>query len=361
MRAMWKSNDSWRIRLYRKGLKDNQIAKRVGVSPKTICDWRKRKGLPRNTEPGGQIKEFPEREKLYKEGLNDGEIARELGKSSNTIHSWRERRGFLPNVNPGGQPYQISLIPTKELGYFCGLVIGDGSLYFSKRTRNYNICLESTKKEIVEIFCKSAKKLGLNPLGIYTREKTRKFPDGSIRTDLTKAALVSSKILYDALKPYKQNDFKWEIPKFLTTEESLFGFVGGIFDAEGNIAENGIAISSKHDENLINLKRVFKKLGFIYGKILVKNGKLLMYGLGNIRLLIEKVGLRLKKEKVNFLLQNRPRYHPREEYEEVMNLRKEKGLGGLRISKITGIPISTVEDWIYGRKKPWELKITKTK
>ena len=62
-------------------------------------------------------------------------------------------------------------------------------------------------------------------------------------------------------------------------------------------------------ENLINLKELLRKLGFIYGKISVKDGRLSISGLGNIRLFAEKSELRLKKEKIFSLLQNKPRYH----------------------------------------------------
>ena len=242
---------------------------------------------------------------------------------------------------------KIDLKPNRELGYFCGLIIGDGWIYRQK-SRNYIIAVESTKKDIINQFAKSAIRLGLNPSRIYIREKTRKFPNGEIRTDILYKVIVNSKILYDAIRPYKQNDFRWGIPKFLTTEESLFGFIGGFFDAEGSTTQEGIIIGSKWNENLINLKELLRKLGFIYGKISVKDG----------RLFAEKPELRLKKEKIFSLLQDRPRYYLREEYEKVMNLRKEYSWGGVRISKLIGIPVSTIEDWIYKGKKPWELKVT---
>lgn len=35
-----------RMTLYKQGLSDGQIAKKLGVTAKTICDWRKRRGLP---------------------------------------------------------------------------------------------------------------------------------------------------------------------------------------------------------------------------------------------------------------------------------------------------------------------------
>jgi DNA-binding transcriptional regulator YiaG len=302
---------------------------------------------------------FPKRWKLYKKGFNDNQIAKILGVARNTICSWRKRRGLPPNAKAGGQSYKISLESTKELGYFCGLVIGDGFLWLNKNSHNYQICIESTKEKIVQVFCEIAKKLGLNPLGIYTREKTRKFPNGKIRTDINYAAIVNSKILFNALRPCKQENYHWTIPKFLTTKESLFGFLGGIFDAEGSCTSTSIMIASKHNENLIQIKNLLRELGFIYGNISVRKGRLLISGLGNIRMLIEKAEPRIKKEKVQSLLKNRPRRHTREEYQEVMRLRREISLGGMRISKITGIPVTTIEDWIYGGKKPWELKEVK--
>jgi len=215
------------------------------------------------------------------------------------------------------------------------------------------------RKNIVNIFRRSAKELGLNPSRIYTYVRTRKFPNGEIRTDKMHSSVVNSKILYNALRPYKKTDYRWGIPKFLTTKESLFGFFGGLFDAEGSCTSTSVMIASKHNENLIPLKNLLRRSGFIYGSISVRKGRLIISGLGNIRMFIERAELLIKKEKVKSLLENRPRRHTREEYKEVMRLRREISLGGMRISKITGIPVSTIEDWIYRGKKPWELKEVK--
>jgi len=316
----------------------------------------------------------------WKKGFSQREIAERFGLGQSTISKFMKghgisarHKGFVPwNKGKTGvfskearrkiseaNLKKVDLSPTKKLGYFCGLVIGDGSLYFCRPTRNYEMRFQSTKEDIVKLFCELAEDLGLHPLGIYTYKRTRRFPNGEKRTDLIYSAVVNSKILYDALRPYKQKDYYWKIPRFLTTKESLFGFVGGIFDAEGYAGKNGVIIGSKHDENLIRFKRLLKKLGFIYGRISVKNGRLTMFGIGNIRLLLEKAELHLKKKKVQSVFQNRPRRHTREEYEEVIKLRKQKELGGRRISKETNIPVSTIEDWVYRGKVPWELKITK--
>lgn len=311
--------------------------------------------------------------------LSQAQIAESLGFDQSTICRLMQKykiparhRGFIPwNKGKSGvfseeaqhkmsevNIKQVNLTPTKKLGYFCGLVIGDGSIYHRKSTRNYEIRIGSTKEDLVQVFIKTAQKLGLNPLGPYTGKKTRRFPNGEVRTDSHYSAVVESKILYDVLRPYKQKDYHWDIPKFLTTTESLYGFVGGIVDAEGCATGNRITIGSKHDENLIKFKKLLRRLGFIYGRISVKNGRLTMFGIGNIRLLLEKSELHLKKKKILAIIQNRPRRRLREEYRRVMRLRGERKLGGKQISNITKIPVSTIEDWIYKGKVPWELKIT---
>lgn len=42
----------------------------------------------------------------------------------------------------------------------------------------------------------------------------------------------------------------------------------------------------------------------------------------------------------------------REDYDEVMRLKTEEGLGAPNISKITGIPQSTVSGWLSGKYRP---------
>ncbi len=250
---------------------------------------------------------------------------------------------------------KIDLRPDRELGYFSGLVIGDGWIYRQK-SRNYIIAIESTKIDIIDQFSKSAIKLSLKPSRIYIRQKTRKFPNGEIRTDTLYKVLVNSKILYDVLKPYKQNEFRWQIPKFLNTKESLFGFIGGLFDAEGNVGLFKIAMASKHTENLIQIKKLLQeRLGFTKGNITVTENKcssLHIYGRENLKQ-FEKAEVRIKKEKLQKLLRKPIRGYTEREYEEVIRLQKI-GLGSVRISKMVKIPISTVEDWIYKGQKPWK-------
>jgi intein/homing endonuclease len=312
-------------------------------------------------------RKFIERKKLYEDGLNDCEIAKKEGVTSMAIRGWRKRRCLPPNAKPGNRPLKISLKPTRELGYFCGLVIGDGSLSFNKFSRNYTISVESTKKDIVKKFSESARRLGMHPSRVYTKEKTRKFPNGQVRTDMMYYATANSKAIYTALKLYKKEDYQWEIPSFLSTEDSLWAFVGGLIDAEGCICDYSsawISVRSKHEGGLIQLKRLLRELGLVFGKLSIhkalgkESHELCIYGSRNLKLFLKRAELRLKKKKLERTMKNRRESRTKEEFEEVMELRKSRGWGSRKISKATGISTSTVSSWIYDSRMPWEVKFT---
>jgi len=102
---------------------------------------------------------------------------------------------------------------------------------------------------------------------LYTREKLRKFGQKEYK-NRTQIAIVNSKMLYEALRPYKQKDFHWEIPKFLTTQESITGFLQGLYDAEGFIERHNkkyfhsIGLCSKHKSNLLQIQQILSNFGF---------------------------------------------------------------------------------------------------
>jgi len=245
------------------------------------------------------IQNFPKRKKLYEKGLSDGEIASKVGVTKETIYSWRKRRGLVPNKKRGGQVLNISLKPTRELGYFCGLVMGDGCT--RKNGSNYLIEIESTKEDIINIFYKSAKRLGMNPFKTG-KEKTRTFPNGESRTDMMYRATACSRVFYDAFSPYDNGSFDWEFPEFLSTKESLWGFVGGLADAEGYLAtgKKGIGILVNCRRGLKQVKEILEKeLRLVFGSLTFfedRKGRfhLEIYG-HNLGVFLEKAELRLKK------------------------------------------------------------------
>lgn len=162
---------------------------------------------------------------------------------------------------------EISLNPTEDLGYICGLIIGDGSL-FKTRVRNFGVRLESTDNELIQVFFNGVKRAfpHLNPF-IQTRTKHRRFPNGKEYDTPTRTVIVYSQLLYEALRPFKGEDFHWTIPTFLSTINSQIGFLIGIFDSEGSIHLSkgdklpSVTVYSKHKTNLMQIKELLSNFG----------------------------------------------------------------------------------------------------
>ena len=88
------------MELYRSGLIDDEIAKKLGVNRSTVAAWRSRNNLPPNG--GNKIRrDFDKALELYKQGDTDGEIAKKTGNNKATIASWRKRNGLSPNMKIG--------------------------------------------------------------------------------------------------------------------------------------------------------------------------------------------------------------------------------------------------------------------
>ena len=255
-------------------------------------------------------------------------------------------------------PRKLDLRPTWEIGYLLGLIIGDGSICKLK-SRNYLISVGSTKTELIEVFCDCCRKLGLNPLGPYVTEKTRKFPNGVVRTDLMYSVQVNSKVLYDILKPCKQKDYRFKIPSLvLKSNKAIAGFLQGFFDAEASVTISGsykvIAVASKHVQNLEQIKNLLNMMGIRCTIGVWENHAPLLRITDKMSILEfhRKIGFRIRRKKLALqklvcLLENGCRYYTKEEYEEVLALKK-KGLGSRRIARKTQIPRSTILRWLRG-------------
>lgn len=94
-----------RIRLYRAGLTDGEIAREVGVTVSAVGYWRRSRGLPPNRprgRRGGRLSPEEERIRmvLYKRGLSDYAIGKILGRSRTCIRAWRLKKGLPPNRRP---------------------------------------------------------------------------------------------------------------------------------------------------------------------------------------------------------------------------------------------------------------------
>jgi len=86
-----------RIKLYRRGYNDNQIAIRVGRTREAIQQWRKKEELNPNGVPKPSHNKLRRRMVLYRKGYKDKVIAREQNVNVMAIVVWRFRRRLPPN------------------------------------------------------------------------------------------------------------------------------------------------------------------------------------------------------------------------------------------------------------------------
>ena len=168
----------------------------------------------------------------------------------------------------------ITLVPNFWLGYFSGLVLGDGWLLQTK-SRNYRISIESTQKEIINAFRYAVKRAFGFTVRLSSRVRMRRLPNGEVREDQFFSGCLDLKTIYEALRPFKSADFVWNTPTFLSTKASRRGFLRGIFDAEGSIclykvrrkfSASKIEVASKHEGNVQSIAWLlaeFKIFGLI--------------------------------------------------------------------------------------------------
>ena len=262
---------------------DKKIAKMLGRKARQSIYWRARKlGLYKSKEylsklrreswlkrPIRQgkiltLKRWTEEEKenlkkLISEHKSYREIATILKRSKSSV----EQHAFNLGLTESGKGRYFSLSPTKELGYLCGLIAGDG--WLDKNSRNYSIHVVTTRVEFAWHTARAMNRVGLSPV-LGERLGTRTFPNGTTRTDKMFSVIANSKILYEALRPYKRA-YYWRIPKFLTTDESLRGFLQGIFDAEGSapppsgIGGGAIRLVQKSKSHILIIKKLLGKYG----------------------------------------------------------------------------------------------------
>lgn len=346
--------------LYSQGLNDCEIARKLGIGGYRIWIRRKRGNLSSNREPGWKKlskDENKHRMQLYEQGLNDVQIGKKVGATRVAIQSWRDKNN-LP-VNPTDRTIQLDFSPSWELGYLIGLTVGDGSL--CKYKKWHTLRFASTRKDFIDLIENVLNKvwpqLCATRCSYWAYSKT---PSGYEYYAENFAVGICSKNLYNFLKRYKKDNGIWLTPDD-QPDIVKYGFIGGIIDAEGSITRPKVAITNKPKENLIRLKKLLEELGFIYGKLSIKpNGccyNLNIYGKRNHRLLLENARLPYKRKKLEKYTFRESNYHTAEEYWMAMELRKKLGWYGKKLTNVLGISSRTVNHWIYDGIKPMSLSL----
>ncbi len=304
-------------------------------------------------------KELECRLNLYKQGLSDHKIAKKIGISHQSIQAWRNRNNLQANKKQGGQVIELDFKPSWELGYIIGLTVGDGSL--CKHQRGYTLDFRSTRKDFIDLIesmlIKTFPQLAATRCTFFADTETPSRNKYHVRYY---SVSCSSTNLYYFLKKYKKDNGIWYIPNDQPNIVK-YGFIGGIIDAEGNIAKSCVRIFSKHKENLIRLKSLLQEFRFIYGKLSILKESvyvLTINGRRNHKLLLNKTKLPYKQAQLRKYVAQKTYHYTAEEYWNVMELRKN-GFGKTKISKKTGLPIETISNWIYKGIMPSSLRLAK--
>lgn len=84
------------LELYKQGKNDGEISEAVGVSRQTIGSWRHELGLPPHAAGPGVVYKYDwdKALTLYDKGCTDEQIAKALGCSFKTVNKWRRREGL---------------------------------------------------------------------------------------------------------------------------------------------------------------------------------------------------------------------------------------------------------------------------
>lgn len=248
----------------------------------------------------------------------------------------------LPRAHGRFQPIIRHLETTFNFGYLCGLVLGDGYLFRTKN-RNYRVSLESTDEELATLFVEVARNLGFNPLG-YKRAKLRSFKSGYSYSNESWVITINSKQLYYLLRPFKKEDFLWQIPIFLVKKkEAILGFLSGLFDAEGTVDKKGLALSSKRIENVKQIQIVLSNVGIKSRLYVTRSSAQILTIREHLskQLFQRLIGFRLQRKNVK--LQKIMEKTKRWKLEELEVLKKEYGkVNTIKLAQKIGRTVSSI-------------------
>lgn len=195
--------------------------------------------------------------KMWKEKASIDEIAEELDVGRTTVFNYAEKLGLEKREfevwNKGRPQVNVNLIPTKELGYVVGTLLGDGY----KQTRNC-VRLVVTDKEFAERFKNCLSEIGMNPS--VRRVEDDKYSQGEA-WDVVASSLMFRN-WYD--------DLSMEDVESLARESKEFsiGLISGLFDSEGGVdlESNDIGLVNA-DLEIINLFiDIADSLGYTFHK-----------------------------------------------------------------------------------------------
>jgi hypothetical protein len=305
--------------------------------------------------------------KLYLSGKSIKEVSNIVGKSVRTIWMHLKSKGLTR------KPYKTipesALHMSPELAYIIAVLQGDGCVnkdYFS---------LETIDKDFGDYFAiKIEKWTGYKPSFYVNKPRIRKMGNKIYIGQKTYKIVFNGRRFTEfLLKNFTFGTTNWHVPEQIIngTKDIKIAYLRGIFDSEGSVGiyKNKYGrnyfrfdISSKNINALKQIKELLRKLNFISVIRPLKKRKVFRLEIKKIYLIIRfynEIGCSIKRkcqifEKIKEYYFNHRKYSI-EDYNKVLCLRKE-GFGSRRISKILGIPRSTIIHWIKGDRCPMVLK-----
>lgn len=90
------SEEKYRRKLFRKGLNDSEMARKLGRTREAVRSWRKKRRL-KSHNPKTKQEVLRKRIKRWRRGWTDREMATKEGVTIMAILMWRNRRELEPN------------------------------------------------------------------------------------------------------------------------------------------------------------------------------------------------------------------------------------------------------------------------
>jgi len=227
--------------------------------------------------------------KLKRQGYGPKQISRILGVARGTVSSW-----LYSGKSPTNKLRFFNPVPSKELSYVVGAVLGDGCLFYNK---GYQIQLVAKDREFVVYFGRCLTKL---------LKRKRMYPlfkrDGNKGWSKMYGMWATSKLLWLWLQ-------NWELHKTVVKSHPD-SFLRGLYDSEGSICKRGgkecleVVLVNTRRELLEFAEGLLKKLG-IDSYIYIINDRrknrrtcyrLSITGKDNLLLFYDKVGFTIRRK-----------------------------------------------------------------
>ena len=260
------------------------------------------------------------------------------------------------NLNSDKYRYKLPIhayLPSKELAWIVGYILGDGCLDKYHKNGYYTISAKTKDDDLKDMFIKTFEAWsGFKPYADWTAGGKHKFPTGIYKTKGVWRVRICFKKAYIFLKQFKDNPLYCLefFPKCYWKY-----ILKGLWDAEGSIFsvnKNTVRITFYNtDEAILELyKRICKSLNFDYT---VTSNEIKLNHMEDVIRFVDDIGVTIKR-KLTDDVKNRIEYAKKikNAYDKIMELKINGYSRNEVYKKIREIPYDTLTKWYYGYRIP---------